>query len=61
MPKYMLEELSIADNWEIETHFSCEEPYKQKQEGLIYLFGQWLELISPNDFGNDEGLAGVLV
>ena len=64
MPKYMLEELSIADNWEIKTHSSYGELYEEKQqeqEGLIYLFREWLDLISPFDFGNDEGLAGVLV
>ena len=64
MPKYMLEELSIADNWERETYSLFEELYEKKQqeqEGLIYLFKEWLDLISPFDFGNDEGLAGVLV
>jgi hypothetical protein len=28
---------------------------------LVYLFREWLDLISPSDFGNDEGLEGVLV
>lgn len=60
----MLEELSITDNWKIKTHSSYEALYEEKQqeqEGLIYLFKEWLDLISPADFGNDEGLAGVLV
>jgi hypothetical protein len=36
---------------------------KQKalaEEGLIYLFKEWLDLVSPADFGDDEG-EGVLV
>lgn len=64
MPKYVLEELSIADNWERETYSLYEELLEErnkKQEGLVYLFREWLDLISPSDFGNDEGLEGVLV
>lgn len=64
MPNYLLEELSLADNWEGEAYFLFEELYEQKQqeqEGLIYLFKEWLELVSPTDFGTDEGLGGVLV
>ena len=64
MLKYMLEELSIADNWERETYSLFEELYERKQqeqEGLIYLFKEWLDLVSPADFGTDEGLGGVLV
>ena len=60
----MLEELSIADNWERETYSLFEELYERKQqeqEGLIYLFKEWLDLVSPADFGTDEGLEGVLV
>lgn len=30
------------------------------EEGLIYLFREWLDLVSPADFGDDEG-EGVLV
>ena len=30
------------------------------EEGLIYLFTQWLDLVSPSDFGKDEGLGEVL-
>ena len=30
-----------------------------EHEGLIYLFKEWLDLVSPADFGNDEGLEGV--
>ena len=30
-----------------------------EHEGLIYLFKEWLGLVSPADFGNDEGLEGV--
>ena len=64
MPKYVLEKLSLADNWEREAYSLYEELYEQKQqeqEGLIYLFKEWLELVSPTDFGTDEGLEGVLV
>ena len=64
MPNYVLEKLSLADNWERETYSLFEELYEKKeqeQEGLIYLFREWLDLVSPADFGNDEGLEGVLV
>jgi protein-tyrosine phosphatase len=64
MPNYLLEELSLADNWEGEAYSLFEELYEQKQqeqEGLIYLFKEWLDLVSPTDFGTDEGLGGVLV
>jgi hypothetical protein len=61
MPIYILEELSLADNWEREAYSFYEELYEQKQqeqEGLIYLFREWLDLVSPTDFGTDEGLEG---
>ena len=64
MPRYLLEELPLADNWERETYSLYEELLEErnkKQEGLVYLFREWLDLISPSDFGNDEGLEGVLV
>ena len=64
MPIYLLEELSLTDNWERETYSLYEELYEEKQqeqEGLIYLFREWLDLVSPTDFGTDEGLEGVLV
>jgi protein-tyrosine phosphatase len=64
MPKYVLEKLFLADNWERETYSLFEELYEKKeqeQEGLIYLFREWLDLVSPADFGTDEGLEGVLV
>jgi hypothetical protein len=64
MPIYLLEELSLADNWEREAYSLYEELYEEKQqeqEGLIYLFREWLDLVSPTDFGTDEGLEGVLV
>jgi hypothetical protein len=40
---------------------SAVERIGQEQEGLIYLFREWLDLVSPADFGTDEGLEGVLV
>jgi hypothetical protein len=64
MHNYLLEDLPLADNWEGEAYSLYEELYEQKQqeqEGLIYLFKEWLELVSPTDFGTDEGLEGVLV
>jgi hypothetical protein len=68
MPNYLLEELTLTedweDDWEREAYSLYEELYEQKQqeqEGLIYLFKEWLELVSPTDFGTDEGLEGVLV
>jgi hypothetical protein len=60
----MLEELYLADNWERETYSLYEELLEERnkmQEGLVYLFREWLDLISPADFGNDEGLEGILV
>jgi len=68
MPNYLLEELTLTedweDDWEMKTYSLYEELYEQKQqeqEGLIYLFKEWLDLVSPADFGTDEGLGGVLV
>jgi hypothetical protein len=64
MPIYPLEDLPLADNWEREAYSLYEELLEErnkKQEGLVYLFREWLDLISPSDFGNDEGLEGVLV
>ena len=62
MTNYVLEELSLADNWERETYYISEELYKQKeqeQEGLVYLFTQWLDYVKASDFETDEGLEGV--
>ena len=64
MPRYLLEELPLTDNWEREAYSLYEELYEEKQqeqEGLIYLFKEWLDLVSPADFGTDEGLEGILV
>ena len=35
------------------------EQENMEHEGLIYLFKEWLDLVGPSDFGNDEGLEGV--
>jgi len=59
MPSY-----SEVEYAELSVYDLYEEPYEQKQqeqEGLIYLFKEWLGLVSPADFGTDEGLEGVLV
>ena len=59
MPRYSeveYAELSVYDLYE-----ELDEKKQQEQEGLIYLFKEWLNLVSPVDFGNDEGLEGVLV
>ena len=64
MPNYVSEELSLDYDWERKSYSLFEELYEQKQqeqEGLIYLFKEWLDLVSPADFGTDEGLGGVLV
>jgi hypothetical protein len=68
MPNYLLEELTLTedweDDWEMKTYCLFEKLYEQKeqeQEGFIHLFKEWLELVSPTDFGTDEGLEGVLV
>ena len=62
MPNYLLEDLPLADNWERETYSISEELYEQKeqeQEGLVYLFTQWLDYVKVSDFGTEEGLEGV--
>jgi hypothetical protein len=48
----------------MKTYCLFEELYEKKQqeqEGFIHLFKEWLDLVSPADFGTDEGLGGVLV
>ncbi len=73
MPNYTEEDLLYREyaeelDWEENTYSYLR--YLQKiqndernmlQEGLVNLFREWLDLISPSDFGNDEGLEGVLV
>jgi hypothetical protein len=64
MPLYTLEDLRFE-------RLTCErERYAWEdvkpltanaEEGLIYLFTQWLDLVSPSDFGKDEGPGEVLV
>ena len=67
MPYYTEEDLIYRD-WEKEAYSLCYELERSRndertlmQEGLVYLFREWLDLISPSDFGNDEGLEGILV
>jgi len=64
MPLYTPEELRL------ERLANGREPYPWEnvkpltanpEEGLIYLFTQWLDIVSPADFGKDDGLEGVLV
>lgn len=60
MPSYS----EVLEYTELSAYDLYEELYEQKQqeqEGLIYLFKEWLDLVSPADFGTDEGLEGVLV
>ena len=62
MPIYPMEE--VLKYAELSAYDLYEELYEQKEqerEGLIYLFREWLDLVSPADFGNDEGLEGVSV
>ena len=62
MPNYLLEEISLAPNWEMKAYSFSEELYEQKeqeQEGLVYLFTQWLDYVKASDFGTDEGLERV--
>ena len=71
MPTYTLEELRLIESYETyedlvedQAYFLYEglvEKRNNEQEGLVYLFREWLDLISPSDFGNDEGLEGILV
>lgn len=67
MNNYMEEEL-LYRNYDREAYSLCDELQMSRddernkmQEGLVYLFREWLDLINPSDFGNDEGLEGVLV
>ena len=62
MPIYSMKE--VLEYAELSAYDLYEELYEQKEqerEGLIYLFREWLDLVSPADFGNDEGLEGVSV
>jgi len=62
MPIYPIKE--VLEYAELSAYDLYEELYEQKEqerEGLIYLFREWLDLVSPADFGNDEGLEGVSV
>jgi hypothetical protein len=62
MPIYPMEEvLEYAELSEYDFYEELYEQKEQEREGLIYLFREWLDLVSPTDFGNDEGLEGVLV
>ena len=64
MLNYVSKEFSLDYDLEREAYSSYGELYEEKQqeqEGLIYLFKEWLDLVSPADFGTDEGLGGVLV
>jgi len=60
MPKYS-EVLEYAEVSAYDLYDELYEQQQQEQEGLIYLFKEWLGLVSPADFGTDEGLEGVLV
>ena len=60
MPRY-LEVLEYAELSAYDLYEELYEKKEQEREGLIYLFREWLDLVSPTDFGNDEGLEGVLV
>ena len=67
MPNYTVDELLYRD-YEREAYSLCYELQRSRdnqrnlmQEGLVNLFREWLDLISPADFGNDEGLEGILV
>jgi len=57
----MEEVLEYAELSEYDLYEELYEQKEQEREGLIYLFREWLDLVSPTDFGNDEGLEGVLV
>ena len=54
---YALELLEVDDFYNRSYHMYEQENIEH--EGLIYLFKEWLDLVSPADFGNDEGLEGV--
>ena len=54
-------ELEVDDFYNRSYHMyqQVTEQENIEHEGLIYLFKEWLSLVSPADFGNDEGLEGV--
>ena len=58
---YALELLEVDDFYNRSYHMYQQVTDQEniEHEGLIYLFKEWLDLVSPADFGNDEGLEGV--
>lgn len=67
MPHYTQEDLLYRE-YEEDAYTLCyllqkcrDNERNLMQEGLVNLFREWLDLISPSDFGNDEGLEGILV
>ena len=58
MPSYS----EVLEYTELSAYDLYEELYEQKQqeqEGLVYLFTQWLDYVKASDFRTDEGLEGV--
>ena len=63
MPLYTLEDLHLERLMCERERYAWEDVKPltaNAEEGLIYLFTQWLDLVSPSDFGKDDGLEGVL-
>ena len=69
MPNYTEEELmymeakDLANRWcgdyeETRPNYSTTLLIADKQEGMVYLFTQWLDYVNASQFGNDEGMEG---
>lgn len=64
MPLYTLEDLHLERLMRERERYAWEDVKPltaNAEEGLIYLFTQWLDFVNPSDFGKDEGLGEVLV
>ena len=64
MPLYTLEDLryeSLIYERERYPWENVKPLTANAEEGLVYLFTQWLDIVSPADFGKDDGLEEVLV
>ena len=60
MPLYTLDELrfeQLANEWRGYVWENPKPLMANAEEGLIYLFTQWLEIVTPDDFGKGDGLA----
>lgn len=59
-----MEAKDLANRWcgdyedERPSHHYATSLIADKQEGMIYLFAQWLDYVRASEFGNDDGMEG---